>query len=155
MPFCWNLQLLTLCSFFRNLPCSNSNLLAVDADRVFVALNIFCVSRTIVLDIFNAFWRDRAYYWSFPKNLVLYCLWWDVFFLLIHFLVVKDYELPKSASHILSVPLNVECARILSWSISFFSFFNCLPDDALFKIDTWADNNALNSSCDRQSDLSQ
>ena len=44
------------------------------------------------------------------------------FFLLIHFLVVKDYELPKSTSHILSayelpkstnhilsVPLNLEC----------------------------------------------
>ena len=30
------------------------------------------------------------------------------FFLLIHFLVVKDYELPNGTSHILSVPLNVE-----------------------------------------------
>ena len=29
------------------------------------------------------------------------------FFLLIHFLVVKDYELPKSTNHILSVPLNI------------------------------------------------
>ena len=36
------------------------------------------------------------------------------FFLLIHFLVVEDYELPKSASHILSVPLTMECVRILS-----------------------------------------
>ena len=42
------------------------------------------------------------------------------FFLLIHFLVVEDYELPKSTSHILSVPLTMECVRILSWSISFF-----------------------------------
>ena len=38
--------------------------MAVDADRIFVTLNIFCVSRT------------------------------RCFFLLIHFLVVEDYELP-------------------------------------------------------------
>ena len=30
------------------------------------------------------------------------------FFLLIHFLVVEDYGLPKSTGHILSVPLNLE-----------------------------------------------
>ena len=36
------------------------------------------------------------------------------FFLLIHFLVVEDYELPKSTSHILSVPVTMECVRILS-----------------------------------------
>ena len=55
---------LALYSFFRNLPCSTPSLLAVDADRIFVTLNIFCVSRT------------------------------RCFFLLIHFLVVEDYELP-------------------------------------------------------------
>ena len=76
------------------------------------------------------------------------------FFLLIHFLVVEDYELPKSTSHTLSVPLNLECVRILSWSISFFSYFNCLPDYVLCKIAIWTDDNALNSSCDKPSDLS-
>ena len=30
------------------------------------------------------------------------------FFLLIYFLVVEDYELPKSTSYILRVPLNLE-----------------------------------------------
>ena len=35
------------------------------------------------------------------------------FFLLIHFLAVKDYELAKSTSHIVSVPLILECVRIL------------------------------------------
>ena len=30
------------------------------------------------------------------------------FFLLIHFLAVEDYELPKITSHILSVPLTLE-----------------------------------------------
>ena len=34
------------------------------------------------------------------------------FILLIHFLVAEDYELPKSTSHILSVPLTLECVRI-------------------------------------------
>ena len=51
------------------------------------------------------------------------------FFLLILFLVVEDHELPKSTSHILSVPLNLECVRILSWPISFFSYLKFLPDD--------------------------
>ena len=74
------------------------------------------------------------------------------YFLLIHFLVVEDYKLPKSTSHILSVPLNLECVRILSWSIS---FFNCLLDDVLCKTAIWADDNALNSLCDKPSDLSQ
>ena len=36
------------------------------------------------------------------------------FFLLIHFLAVEDYELPKSTSHILIVPLNLDYANILS-----------------------------------------
>ena len=37
-------------------------------------------------------------------------------FLLSHFLVVEaeDYELPKSTSHILSVPLTLDCVKILS-----------------------------------------
>ena len=78
------------------------------------------------------------------------------FFSLIHFLVVKDYELPKSIkSYILSVTLNLECVRIPSWSISFFSYFSCLPDNVLCKFAIWADNNTLNSSCDQPSDLLQ
>ena len=76
-------------------------------------------------------------------------------FLLSHFLVGESYELRKSTSHILSVPLNLECVRILSWSISFFSYFNCLPDDVLCKIAIWVDDNALNSSSEKPSDLSQ
>ena len=36
------------------------------------------------------------------------------FFLLSHFLVVEAYELSKSTSHFLSVPLTLECVRILS-----------------------------------------
>ena len=36
------------------------------------------------------------------------------FFLLIYFLLVEDYELSKNTSHILSVPLTLECGRILS-----------------------------------------
>ena len=35
------------------------------------------------------------------------------FLLLIHFLAVEDYELPKSTNHALTVPLNLECVRIL------------------------------------------
>ena len=76
-------------------------------------------------------------------------------FLLIHFLVVQDYKLAKSTSHILSVPLNVECFRVLSWCIFFFSYFNCLFDHVQCKITIWAVDNALNSSQDKPSDLSE
>ena len=77
------------------------------------------------------------------------------FFLLILFLIVEECELPKSASHILSVPLILECVKISSWSISFSLYFNCLPDDALSKIAIWADDISLRSSCDKPSDLLQ
>ena len=77
------------------------------------------------------------------------------FFLLIHFLVAEDHELPESTSHILSVPLNLECVRILSWSIAFSSYFNCFPDDVLCKIAFWVYYNDLNSLCDKPCDLSQ
>ena len=76
-------------------------------------------------------------------------------FLLIHFLVVQDYKLAKSTSHILSVPLNVECFKVLSWCIFFFSYFNCLFDHVQCKITIWAVDNALNSSQDKPSDLSE
>ena len=49
------MKLETPYSLFRNLPCSASNLLAVDADKIFVALNVFGVSGTIALDILNVF----------------------------------------------------------------------------------------------------
>ena len=50
------------------------------------------------------------------------------FFLLIHFLAVRDYELPKSISHVLSVPLTLEF--YIDPSVFVF-YFNCLPDDVL------------------------
>ena len=78
-----------------------------------------------------------------------YCVYGEMFFV-----VVEEYELFKSTSHLPNVPLTLECVRILSWFISFF-YFNCLPDDVLCKIAIWADDTALNSSCDKPSDLLQ
>ena len=75
------------------------------------------------------------------------------FSLLIHILVVKDYELPKCADHVLNVPLTVECVKNVD--PAFFFLINCLPDDVLGKVAIWADDTALNSSCDKPSDLSQ
>ena len=75
-----NLQLLILYSLFINLTCSTSNLLTVDADRLFVALNIFGVFWTIVFDILNVFWRDRAYCWSFSKKFMFYIVYGKMFF---------------------------------------------------------------------------
>ena len=90
----------------------------------------------------------------FPKSsFILFMV--RCFFLLIHFLVVEDYELPKSTSRILSASLNLECVRILFWSTSFSSYFNCLSGDVVRKIAIWTDDNAVNSSCDKPSDLLQ
>ena len=103
------MQLLTRYSIFRNVPCSTTNILTVEADRTSVALNIPGVSRTIDLDILNAF----------KLSFILFMV--RCFFLLIHFLVVEEYELSRSARHILSVALTLECVRVLRWSISFSS----------------------------------
>ena len=43
------------------------------------------------------------------------------FFLMSHFLVVESFELSKSTIHRLSVLLILECLKILSRTISFFS----------------------------------
>ena len=105
------LQLLTCYFHFKNLPCSTNNLLTVKADRISVALNISGISRAIALDILNVLFLTKL---SFTLVMV------RSFFLLIHFLVVEDYELCKITSYILSVPLTLECIKILSSSISFF-----------------------------------
>ena len=38
---------------------------------------------------------------------------------------------------------------------SLFFYFSCVPDDILRKISIWVDDTALNSSCDKASDLLQ
>ena len=53
---------------------------------------------------------------------------------MIHFLIAEGHELPKITSHNLCVPFNPKYVRILSWFISFFFYFNCLPDDVLRKM---------------------
>ena len=147
MEFWRSLQLLTHYSPFRNVPCSTNHILTVEANRISVALNIFGFSWTIVLDVLNAFWQDRP-----DRLLVLFTkLSFTLFivrcfFLLIHFLVVEDYELPKSTGHVLSVPSTLEYVRILSWFISLFFYFSCLPGDVLRKISIWANDTAFNLS---------
>ena len=64
---------------------------------------------------------DRIQYTSSLLQITFYIAYGKTFFLFIHFLVLEDYELPKSTSHILSVPLTLKCVRILSWLISFSS----------------------------------
>ena len=57
---------LALYSFFRNLPCSTPNLLAVDADRIFVTLNLLCSSNKIIflIDSFLSSRRLWIAYWN-------------------------------------------------------------------------------------------
>ena len=59
------------------------------------------------------------------------------FFLLIHFLVVEDYELRKR-----TVLIHL-----------FFFYCNCFPDVILCKIAIWGDDTALNSPYDKPSEL--
>ena len=113
MQFCWNLQLLILYPLFINLTCSTSNLLAVDADGIFVALNIFGVCRISSWYFKCLLTGEHIAGFFFKLSFILFM--GRCFFLLVHFLVVEDYELPKSTSHILSVPLNLELVRILSY----------------------------------------
>ena len=120
LQFCWNLQLLTLYSIFRNLPFSTTNLLTVEADRVYVKFNSSGVSLTIALEILLVFWQDSILLVLFTKQ-KFYIILVRSCFLLVNFL--EDYELPKSTHHILSVPLILECVKTLSWSISFFPSF--------------------------------
>ena len=47
-------------------------------------------------------------------KIMFYIVYGKMLFLLIHFLIVADYALPKRTSNTLSVPLTLECARILS-----------------------------------------
>ena len=107
MQFGLNLQFLTRNSHFTNLPGSTTNLLTVEADRIYVALNILGVSRTIAVD------RIEDTTGFFHKlSFILFMV--RCIFLLIDFLVEEDYELPKSTNHIISVSLTMECVRILS-----------------------------------------
>ena len=76
------------------------------------------------------------------------------YFLLIHFLVVEYFELPKSTVYVLSVSLILKNLEILSCFISFF-YLSYFPDDVLCKIAIWANEIALNSSFGKSLDLSQ
>ena len=70
------------------------------------------------------FFDKVVYYWSSSKlTFILFMV--NLFFWLIHFLLVESYELPKITSRVLSVPLNLKCVRILSWFISYFFYLSC------------------------------
>ena len=71
-----------------------------------------------------------------------YIIYGKTFLWLVYFLVVEVYELPKSTSHVLNVPLTLECIKILSWSISLWFYFNFPSNDVLCKIAIWADDTA-------------
>ena len=85
MQFRWNLQLLTGYSLSRNPPCSTTDLLVVETDMIYAALNTSGVSRTIVLDISNVFWQDRACYCS-SSQFKFYIFYGKMFFLIDSFL---------------------------------------------------------------------
>ena len=120
MLFGWNVQLLTRYSFFRNLPCSTTNHLRVNADRIFVELNNSDVTRAIVVDIFHLLWQDRVYDFFTKLSFIVFLV--GCFFLMSHFLVAEDYELSKSTSHLLGLPLTLK--YVIN---SILVHFICLP----------------------------
>ena len=143
MQFCWNLQLLTRYSLLRNLPCSTTSLLTVEADRISAALSTSDVTRIIACHILNVFDKIENILVLFTKlSFIVFLL--RCFLLLNHFLVVEDFGLSKITRHLLSMPIIPEHVRILSWAISFFFYFTCLL--ILCNITIWADDTALNSS---------
>ena len=109
-------------SFFKSYSAFDSiypNLLTVEVSGIFVELNPSDNTRNIALDRFHFFWQYGEYYWSSSQfSFIMFMA--KCFFLLIHFIVVEDYELSQSTIHLLSVPSALEYARILSWSIFFF-----------------------------------
>ena len=152
MQFCWNLQLLTCYSLFRNRLCFTDNLLTFELDRISVTLNTSGVTWTIALDILSFFGQVRTCCWSSLQNKVFIVFMVRWFFLLRHFLVVEDYELSQRKRYVRSVTLTLEYVRTLSWSL--FSYTNSLPNDVLCEIAIQADETTLNSSFDEASDSS-
>ena len=73
--------------------CSTVNLLTVDADMIPVALNTSSATQAIDLELILA--------------LKFYCIYGKTCFLIESFLRSKDYELPKSTGHLLSVQNSV------------------------------------------------
>ena len=96
------MQLLTHYSLFRSLSCASTNRLTVQADGISMAISIFGVSRTIALDILMSFARIEH---TTGHNIKLFMA--RCFFLLIYFLVVEDYELPKNTFDVLSLLLTL------------------------------------------------
>ena len=89
-----------------------------------MALNTSGITRTIVLGIPNVCWYFKCLLGIllvFFTKLTFIVFMVRCFVLLSHFWIVQNCELSKSTSLLLSVSLTLECVKILSWSISFFS----------------------------------
>ena len=93
---------MTCYSLFRNLPCSNNNLLTVEADSILVTLYTSGATRTILQMSF-----DRLEHTSglLVKN-KFYCVYGKMFFFTESFLE-EHYESSKSTSHLLRVSITL------------------------------------------------
>ena len=117
----------------------------------------FCGAQNLWCDSDYSWWYFKCLFTGkgmlqvFFKKGSFICL--GCVFFLSHLLVIKSYELSKDTSHFLSVPLALECIRILYWCI--FFYFGCLPHEVLCNIVIWADDTALDSSCEKPSNLLQ
>ena len=106
-----------------------ANLWTVHADRIARVLKTSGATQTVVLDISKAFYR--AWHSGLLYKIMLYGFIKRCFILLSHFVLVKDFELFWSISHIPSVPLMLEYLRI------FFLIFFALNEERKLKTAAW------------------
>ena len=90
-----------------SLPDLLSNLSTVIAERIARVLKISGATQTVLLDIQRLFTSSGLLH-----KFKLHCVMKRCFILLSHFVVVKDFRLHRSASHVLSAPLMLEYLRI-------------------------------------------
>ena len=73
------MKLATTDSLFRNLPCSTSNLLMVEADRISMASSIFGISRAKALDILSVLWHRIEYTIGLIHKIKFYIVYGNFF----------------------------------------------------------------------------
>ena len=104
--------------------------------------------------IFQMFFDRMKHNTSLLHKIRFYCIYGKMFFLIESFLSSRRVE-----SWVVKCKPYCECVTNSGMHqifilIHFFFYFNCLPDNVLCKIAIWADDTALNSPCDKPSDLS-
>ena len=133
---------------------STADLLTVVSNRIGRAFNRFGATRAVALDIFEAF--DRVWHAGLLHKLKSYGISGQIFSLISSFLSNRRLRVVLDGKSSQEYPVNagVRQGSILGPSL-FLLYINDLPDDVIYDIAIYADDNTLYSRCDRASDLWQ